>query len=35
MVKVILEVEPTCFEQVVGNLKWDNTMDEKMVVVGC
>jgi len=33
MVKVIQEVEPTCFEQAVGNLKWDNAMDEKMVAL--
>jgi hypothetical protein len=30
-VGIIQEVEPTCFEQTVGNLKWDNAMDEKMV----
>jgi hypothetical protein len=29
MVKVIQEVEPTCFKQVVGNPKWDNAMDEE------
>ncbi len=28
MVRVIQEVEPTYFEQVVGNPKWDNAMDE-------
>jgi len=28
MVKVIREVEPTCFEQAVGNPKWDNAMDD-------
>jgi len=28
MVKIIQEVEPTCFEQAVGNPKWDNAMDE-------
>jgi hypothetical protein len=33
MVKVIHEVEPTCFEQVVGNPKWDNAMDEDMVAL--
>jgi hypothetical protein len=33
MVKVIQEVEPTCFEQTVGNPKWDNAMDEEMVVL--
>jgi hypothetical protein len=30
MVKVIQEVEPTCFEQAVENPKWDNAMDEEM-----
>jgi hypothetical protein len=33
MVKVIQEVEPTCFEQAVGNPKWDNAMDEEMVAL--
>jgi histone deacetylase 1/2 len=33
MMKVIHEVEPTCFEQAVGNPKWDNAMDEKMAVL--
>jgi len=33
MVKVIQEVEPTCFEQAVGNPKWDNAMDEEMAVL--
>jgi hypothetical protein len=33
MVRVIQEVEPTCFEQVVGNLKWDNAMDEEMATL--
>jgi len=33
MVKVIHEVEPTCFEQTVGNPKWDNAMDEKMAAL--
>jgi hypothetical protein len=33
MVKVIQEVEPTCFKQAVGNLKWDNAMDEKMATL--
>jgi hypothetical protein len=30
MVRVIQKVEPTCFEQAVGNPKWDNAMDEEM-----
>jgi hypothetical protein len=33
MVKVIQEVEPTCFEQAVGNPKWDNAMDEEMATL--
>jgi hypothetical protein len=33
MVRVIQEVEPTCFEQAVGNPKWDNAMDEEMAVL--
>jgi hypothetical protein len=33
MVKVIQKVEPTCFEQAVGNPKWDNAMDEEMAVL--
>jgi len=33
MVRVIQEVEPTCFEHVVENPKWDNAMDEKMAAL--
>jgi hypothetical protein len=33
MVRVIQEVEPTCFEQAVGNPKWDNAMDEEMAAL--
>jgi len=33
MVKVIHEVEPTCFEQAVGNAKWDNAMNEEMAAL--
>jgi len=33
MVRVIQEVEPTCFEQAVGNLKWDNAMDKEMAAL--
>jgi hypothetical protein len=33
MMKVIHEVEPTCFEQAVGNPKWDNAMDEEMAAL--
>ncbi len=31
--RVIQEVEPTCFEQAVGNPKWDNAMDDEMAVL--
>jgi hypothetical protein len=33
MVKVIQEVEPTCFEHSIGNPKWDNAMDEEMATL--
>jgi hypothetical protein len=33
MVRVIQEVKPTCFEQAVGNPKWDNAMDEEMTTL--
>jgi len=33
MVRVIQEVEPTCFEQAVGNPRWDNVMDEEMAAL--
>jgi hypothetical protein len=33
MVRVIQEVEPTCFEQAIENPKWDNAMDEEMAML--
>ncbi len=33
MVRVIQKVEPTCFEQAVGNPKWYNVMDEEMAAL--
>jgi len=33
MVRIIHEVEPICFEQVVGNPKWDNVMNEEMAAL--
>jgi hypothetical protein len=33
MVRVIHEVEPTCFEHAIRNPKWDNAMDEEMVAL--
>jgi hypothetical protein len=32
-VRVIQEVEPTCFKHVVRNLKWDNAMDEEIAML--
>ena len=26
-------VEPTCFEHAIGNVHWDNVMDEEMAVL--
>jgi len=31
--RVIQEVEPTCFEQAIGNPKWDNAMNEEMAAL--
>jgi hypothetical protein len=33
MVRVIHEVEPTCFEQAVRNPKWNNAMDEEIAAL--
>jgi len=33
MVRAIQEVKPICFEQAVGNHKWDNAMDEEMAAL--
>ena len=33
MVKVVENVEPTCFEDVVGHAHWDAAMNEEMVLV--
>jgi hypothetical protein len=33
MVRIIQEVELACFEQAVGNPKWDNAMDEEMAAL--
>jgi hypothetical protein len=33
MVRVVQEVEPICFEQAIGNPKWDNAMDEEMAAL--
>ena len=33
MAKVVHDVEPTCFEDAVGNVHWDNAMDEEMAAL--
>jgi hypothetical protein len=33
MVRIVQYVEPICFEQAVGNPKWDNAMDEEMATL--
>jgi len=33
MVKAIHEVEPTSFEQALGNQKWEDAMDEEMAAL--
>ncbi len=33
IMRVIQEVEPTCFEQAIGNPKWDNAMNEEMAAL--
>ena len=33
MVKVVEVQEPTCFEEVVGMLEWDQAMDEEMAAL--
>jgi len=33
MVRIIQEVELICFEQAVGNSKWDNAMAEEMATL--
>ena len=30
MAKVVQDVEPTCFDEVVGNVNWEKAMDEEM-----
>ena len=33
MAKVIQDVEPTCFEDAVGNVHWDDAMNEEMAAL--
>ena len=30
MAKVVQDVEPTCFDEAVGNVNWEKAMDEEM-----
>ena len=30
MAKIVLDIEPTCFENTVGNVKWEQAMHEEM-----
>ena len=32
MAKVFQNVEPTCFEEAVGNVHWENAMNEEMII---
>ena len=33
MAKVIQDVEPTCFENAIGNVHWDDAMNEEMAAL--
>ena len=33
MAKVVQDVEPTCFNEAVGNVNWEKSMDEEMVAL--
>ena len=33
MAKVIQDVKPTCFENAVGNVHWDDAMNEEMAAL--
>ena len=33
MAKVVQSVEPTCFEEAIGNVHWDKAMNEEMVAL--
>ena len=30
MAKVVQDIEPTCFEDAISNVSWENAMDEEM-----
>ena len=31
--KIVQDVEPTCFEEAIGNAKWEKAMDEEMAAL--
>ena len=33
MEKIVQDVEPTCFEEAIGNAKWEKAMDEEMAAL--
>ena len=33
MAKVVQDVEPTCFDEAVGNVNWEKAMDEEMAAL--
>ena len=33
MAKVVQDKEPTCFDDTVGNVKWEKAMDEEMAAL--
>ncbi|MCO5596439.1 hypothetical protein L7F22_050502 [Adiantum nelumboides] len=33
MAKIVQEKEPTCFDEEIGNMKWEQAMDEEMVAL--
>ena len=33
MAKIVQDVEPTCFEEAIGNAKWEKAMNEEMAAL--
>ena len=33
MAKIVQDVEPTCFEDAIGDVKWEKAMDEEMAAL--
>ena len=34
MAKIVQDVEPTCYDDDVGNMEWEKAMDEEMAILG-